>query len=96
MVTVGAKVTLVGGSARPLISRDGVTDGKTIMEKTTDNGGIGDDYFFSPPPRKKKKKKRGFRESVGWEEKELLADAGEAPDRKGRGGERKGISECLC
>lgn len=63
-----------------------VTDGKTIMEKTTDNGGIGDDYFFSPSPWEREKKKRGFRESVGWEEKELLvADAGEAPDRKGRG-----------
>lgn len=30
-----------------------VTDGKTIMEKTTDNGGIGDDYSFSPSPWKK-------------------------------------------
>ena len=40
----------------------------------------------SPPPPGKEKKKRGFRESVGWEGKELLvADAGEAPDRKGRG-----------
>ena len=51
MVTVGAKVTLVGGSARPLISRDGVTDGKT-MERTTNGGGIGDDDYFSPSPWK--------------------------------------------
>lgn len=34
--------------------------------------------IISPPPPGKDKK-RGFRESVGWEEKELLADAGEPP-----------------
>lgn len=36
-----------------------MTDGRTIMERTTDNGGIGDDYFFSPSPWDRKKEDLG-------------------------------------